>query len=173
MLLLFTQSLQHVVWADLHDVDFLLEANFLRSLRDAGLVRPNFSEATARNIRGLQQHVFGVSHVLASRTSLRRTEGFLLSIRVPVVVGLIEPVILLEGVVKVSISPPSVWFNTKEPRHGGLAVGLPIIHRTDWIKFFVEIRMDDSVTQIVVWLLPVVLWVVGRCEVDRHFSTNY
>ena len=92
----------------------------------------------------------------------------MLAVWVPVVVRLIKPVILLERVIKVAVCPVGVWLNTKEPGHLGLAVRLPIILSTYGVQFLVKIGVDDLVSEVVVWLLPVVLGVVRRSEVDRH-----
>lgn len=93
-------------------------------------------------------------------------EGLALAVGVPVVVGLVVSVPLLEGVIQVTVQPIELGNDTHVERHLSVLVRLVVVSLTNWVKLLVQIRMDNLVTQVVVGLLPIVLWQVGRVEVD-------
>ena len=63
------------------------------------MILSNFSIASLWNIVWLEGHELGVLHVWVAETSVLVTEGLSFSIWVPVIVGLVMSVILIEGVV--------------------------------------------------------------------------
>lgn len=139
VLLLLAKALEDMVWANFHDVDFLLEALVLTLFGNTSLIGANFSQTTAGDHGWLHAHESGVAHRLGLSTTVSGTKCLLLAVWVPVIMRLIKPVILLERVIKVAVCPVGVWLNTKEPGHLGLAVRLPIILSTYGVQFLVKI----------------------------------
>ena len=93
------------------------------------------------------------------------TESLSLAVWVPVVVGLVMSVILVERVIEVSIYPGELWHVSKEVGHLSVVVGLVVVAGTDGVECLVYVRVNDLVAEIVVALLPEVLWEVRRIEV--------
>ena len=102
---LLTKSFKNVVGAHFHNRDLLVEAGVLAVIGGATLVLSNLSVATTRNHVWLESHEFGVLHVGVAHASVFVTEGLTFSIGVPVVVGLIMSMVLVEGVVEVAVDP--------------------------------------------------------------------
>jgi hypothetical protein len=88
------------------------------------------------------------------------TEGLTLAIGVPIVVSLIMAVILVEGVVEIAVEPKELGHNTEVYRHLSVIVAVVVVAGTDRVKSLVQVGVDDLVAQVVVWLLPEVLWEV-------------
>ena len=63
------------------------------------MVLSNFSVASLWNVIWLESHEFRVLHVWVAETSVLVSEGLSFSIWVPVIMGLVMSVILIEGVV--------------------------------------------------------------------------
>lgn len=85
------------------------------------------------------------------------TKGLGFSIGVPVIVGLIMSVILVEGIVKISINPRELGHMTKEVRHLRVFVGLVIVSCTDGVhQGLVKIAVNHLVSEVVVTLLPII-----------------
>ena len=95
------------------------------------------------------------------------TESLSLTIGVPFIVGLVVPVILVEGVVEIAIEPEELGHDSEENWHLGVIVAIEVVASTDRVELLVEVRGHNLVAKIVVGLLPEVLWEVRRVEVDR------
>jgi len=81
--------------------------------------------------------------------------------------GLVVLVVLLEGVIQGTVQPVELGDATKIEGHLRVLVGLVVVASTDRVDLLVDIGVDDGVAQVVVGLLPVVLWEVRRVEIDR------
>jgi hypothetical protein len=149
-----------MVWADFHDGDFLVIAMVLSLLRCAGLVLSNLSVATSWDLRWLKSHELGLFHVQVAETTVFVTQGLVLSVRVPVIVGLVVSVILVEGVVEVAINPGELGHMTEVESHLGVFSRLVVVSGSDWVDLLHEIGVDNGVSEVVVWfaLVPEVLW---------------
>jgi len=165
-LLLFAEALQHVVGAHLHDGDLVREAGLARVLGGALLVLADLLVATAGDVRGTQRHVLGGLHDGGAHGAVLVAESLVLAVGVPVIVGLVVSVVLLEGVVQVTVQPVELRNHTEVEGHLSVLVGCVVVASTDRVQFLVEIGVDNGVTQVVVGLLPVVLGEVRRVEVD-------
>ena len=75
-------------------------------------------------------------------------------------------VVLVEGVIQVTINPVELWNVTQEVGHLGIIIGFVLVPLPDGVEHLVQIRVDNFVPQVVVPLLPVVLWHVRRIEVN-------
>ena len=173
MLLLFAKSLKDVSGANLHDGDLLLNA-LLELLANSGgalLVLSDFTVATSWHEVGNESHVFRVLHIRLVHTTLLRSKSFVLSVGHPVIVRLVVLMVLVERVVQVSVKPPELRDNTKVEWHLSVIISLVVVSGSDWVDLLIEFRMYDRISPVVVRLLPVVLWGVGRVEiVNRHIN---
>ena len=89
------------------------------------------------------------------------TEGLRFTVWVPVIVGLVVSVPLLEGVIKISVKPVKLWNHMKVKWHLGVLVRLLLVASSNRVHHLVQIRVNDLVAKIVMRLLPVVLWYIG------------
>lgn len=89
------------------------------------------------------------------------TEGLRFTVWVPVIVGLVVSVPLLEGVIKISVKPVKLWNHMKVKWHLGVLVRLVLVASSNRVHHLVQIRVNDLVAKIVMRLLPVVLWYIG------------
>ena len=105
MLFLFTETLEDVIGADFHDVDFLLETSFWICFVFAQMVLANFSVATTWNRNWLEHHKSAVSAMLCSLTTTLGTESLCLTVWVPVIVGLIQTMVFLKRIIQVTVRP--------------------------------------------------------------------
>lgn len=104
-----------MVWAHLHNADFLVEA--LGSCRLTKLVLADLLLATPRNHLGLQGHILTRLKVGLDHRTLLVTECLALPVRVPLVMCLVMSVIFVERVVKIAIQPVGLRDHTEEERH--------------------------------------------------------
>jgi hypothetical protein len=85
------------------------------------------------------------------------TESFVFTIGIPIIVSLVVSVVFLERVVQVSVKPEELRNNTKIKWHLGIFIRLVIVPCTNRVDFFVNIRVHNCVTPVVMSLLPIVL----------------
>ena len=100
-LLLFSKSLEHVVWAHLHNRYFLVVASIVTMGGRAVLELSDFPITTSGDERWLKGHELRLLHVRVAHRTVFVTQGLGFTIGVPVIVSLVVPVVLLEGVVQV------------------------------------------------------------------------
>jgi len=101
----FSESFENVVWANLHDGDFLTVALFSTTLWSAVLILSNLSITSSWDLLWLESHEFGLLHVEVALTTLFVTQSLVLSIWIPVIMGLIVSMIVIEGIIKVTPEP--------------------------------------------------------------------
>ena len=116
-LLFLFQTIQDVIWADLHNTEFVMEALLLSLLKSAQLILSNFFVATAWHKTRDQCHILRLLHVAFAETTILVTEGLSLSVWVPVIMGLIMSVVLVERVIQVTVNPRKLGHMTKEIWH--------------------------------------------------------
>ena len=80
--------------------------------------------------------------------------------------SLVMLVVLLEGVIERTVKPVELGNAAQVPWHLDVLVRLVVVTGTDRVQLFVDLGVDYRVAQVVVGLLPVVLWSVGGVEVD-------
>lgn len=95
-LLFLLETFEDVVWADLHDVELVIQAMFSAMGRRAELILSDFSVATFGNVVWLQSQILSQLHRVFIETTLLGTEGLTLSVGVPVIMSLIMLVVLVE-----------------------------------------------------------------------------
>jgi|TARA_B110000503_G_scaffold126477_1_gene195133 hypothetical protein len=117
----------------------------------------NFFETTARNDAGTEGHKLRVSQDGGALSTILVTESLVFAIGVPIVMGLIMTVILVERVIQVTIKPVGLRNNTQIEGHLGIIVCLVVVTGSDGVNLLIKIRMDKLVSKIVVWLLPHIL----------------
>ena len=90
------------------------------------------------------------------------TQGFTLTIGVPVIVSLVVPMVLLERIVQVTIHPTRLRNVTEVKGHLGVLSRLVVIQLSQRVNLLIEVRMNHLVAEIVVGsaLMPEVL----RCS---------
>jgi hypothetical protein len=130
------------------------------------LVGTDLFVATARDIVGTEGHELRVLHCGRAEWTVRAAEGLALAIGVPVVVVLVVSVMLVERVVKIAVYPWELWNKTKINWHLCIIIRFKVVTSANRVKRFIKVWMDDSITKIVMWFLPKVLWEVWRIEVD-------
>jgi len=98
VLLLFTETFKNVLGANFHNADFVVKADFSVSgvLGRAHLELADLSVATSGDEVRYKSHVLGVLHVRLGHRSGLVTEGFVFTVGVPVIMGLVVPMVLLE-----------------------------------------------------------------------------
>tara|TARA_B110000285_G_scaffold136744_1_gene153134 strand:- start:25 stop:321 length:297 start_codon:yes stop_codon:yes gene_type:complete len=98
VLLLFAETLKDVLGADFHNRDFVVKANFGVSsvLGRAHLELADLSVATSGDEVRYKSHVLRVLHVRLGHGSGFVTKSFVLTVGVPIVMGLVVPMVLLE-----------------------------------------------------------------------------
>jgi hypothetical protein len=160
VLLLFSKTFEDVLGANFHNADFVVEADFssvFGVLGRAHLELADLSVATSGDEVRYEGHVLRVLHVrLAHRAGLV-TKSFVLTVGVPIVMGLVVPMVLLEGVIEVTIQPVELGNDTEERRHLGVIVRSVVVTGTDRVKLLVGVTVDHLVTPVVMGLLPEVL----------------
>ena len=155
-----------MVWANLHNANFVGETSLFAVLRAALLIIKNFLVATAGDLIGSKSHKFGSFLGWVAETTRFVTESLGLTVWVPVVVGLVVSMPFLEGVIKIAVKPVELWYNTQVEGHLSVLVGAVLIALADGIQLLVQVGVNNLVTKIVVRLLPVVLGNIRRVEVD-------
>lgn len=146
-----------MVGAHFHDVELVVDASVSSVLSSAHLVLSNFPVATSGDETGEKSHVLGLFHVVFTEASILVTEGLSFSIGVPVIMGLIVSVILVEGIVEVSINPRELGHMTEEIRHLRVFIGFVVVSCTDGVQQgLVKVAVNNLVTEIVVTLLPII-----------------
>lgn len=97
------------------------------------------------------------------------TESLVLSVGVPVIMGLIMSVILLEGVIEVTVQPVELGNDTQVKGHLRVIIGGVVVTGTDGVNALVGIGVDNLVSKVIVRLLPEVLWEVRGVKINaRH-----
>jgi len=133
-LLFFAETLKNVIRADLHDGNFLSEALVLGYISNTILIVADFFIATAGDLCGPQSHVLRVLHGGGAETARLVTEGFVLTIGVPIIVGLVVSVPLLERVVKIAVKPVELGHNTKVEGHLSVLIRLEVVSLADGVS---------------------------------------
>ena len=95
------------------------------------------------------------------------TQSLTLSVWVPVIVGLVVPMVLLEGVIQVTINPRSLGDVPKVKWHLGVLPRLVVVQLPQRVNLLVEIGVNHHISNIVVLSAPVheVLWGRRRVEI--------
>jgi len=114
---LFSKTFKNVIWADLHNGNLFVKASFFTSSSSTSLVLSDFSVATSWNLIWLESHEFRLFHVWVTETSILMTESLSFSIWVPVIMGLVMSMILVEGVIQVTIDPGELRNMAEEKWH--------------------------------------------------------
>jgi hypothetical protein len=96
---LLSETLKDVVWAHLHNTNLLIEAFFLSSRLRACLILSNLSITSFWNVVWLKSHELGLLHVWVAETTVLVSEGLTFSVWIPVIMGLIMSMILIERVI--------------------------------------------------------------------------
>jgi hypothetical protein len=157
-----------VVWADLHNGELVIQAGVSSSILSTNLVLLYLSVATSWDVTGSKSKVLRVLEIALAETTILVTKSLSLSIWIPLIMGLIMSVVLVEGVVQVTVDPRNLGIHSQEEWHLRVLVGLVIESLSDGVEeSLVEIRVNYFISKIVVPLLLVVLREVGRIEVNR------
>lgn len=169
MLLLLAKTFEHVVGANFHDVDFLLEASLGVSLLFAALIGADFSGATTRDGDRLETDVDVIHyHLTGSTRTLVITECLVLAIWIPLIVGLIVAMVLMERIIDGAVRPVEDGHSAEEPGNRHISLRVIVVRLTDGVELLIEIRMNNLISPVVMRLLPEVLMPVGGHEVVRH-----
>jgi hypothetical protein len=67
----------------------------------------------------------------------------------------------MERVIQITINPIELWDVPKEVWHLSIIIRFIVISCSDWIEGFVQIGVNNLITQIVMRFLPEILWEVG------------
>lgn len=156
-----------MVGAHLHNRYFLIVAGVVTIVGGTVLELSDFSVAASGDERGLQGHEFGLLHVGVAHGTILVTQSLTLSVWVPVIVGLVVPMVLLEGVIQVTINPRSLGDVPKVKWHLGVLPRLVVVQLPQRVNLLVEIGVNHHISNIVVLSASVheVLWGRRRVEI--------
>jgi hypothetical protein len=124
------------------------------------LVLSNFSVTTSGDKTWNKSHIFGDFHGIITETTILETKRLTLSIGIPVIMGLIVSMVLVEGVIQVTVNPIELGYMPEEVGHLRIIIWGVVVSGSDGVECLVGIRVDDGVTYVVMSLLPKVLWQV-------------
>lgn len=157
-----------MIRADLHDAHFLVHASVgcLRCIGCTSLILTNLTVATSGNHIVLKGHVLRVLHDGVAVTTLSCTEGLLFTIGYPIVMSLVLLMVLLEGVIERTVKPIELGNTSEIPRHLRIIIGRVIVSSSDRVDLLVQFGVDHGITPVVMSLLPVVLWLDRRIEIN-------
>ena len=88
------------------------------------------------------------------------TKCLVLSVGVPLVMGLVVPMVFVERIVKVAVQPVELGNNSEEEGILGEIVAVVVVPLANGVHHLVNIRVNDFVAKIVVGLLVEVLRIV-------------
>jgi len=148
-----------VLGADFHNADLVVNTSLSISVSvgSAHLVFTDFLVATTWDEVGNKGHVLAVFHVRLTHRTILVAQRFVLTVRVPFVMGLVMSVILLERIVQVTIEPVELRNDTQVERHLSVIIGCIVVTCTDRVNGLVGIGVDNLVSPVIVRLLPEVL----------------
>jgi len=131
-----------VVRADFHDIDLVVEADFILS-RSSGsstqLILSNFSVTTSGDETWNKSHVFGDFHGIIAETTILEPKRLAFSVWIPVIMGLIVSMVLVERVIQVTVDPIELRHMPKEIRHLRIIIWCVVISGSDGVKCLVGI----------------------------------
>ena len=155
-----------MIRTNLHNRYFLIIASIVTIGRSAVLEFSDFSTATSGDKAWLKVHEFRLLHIWVAHRTIFVTECLRLSIRVPVIMSLVVPMVLLERVIQVTIHPTQLRNVSKVKWHLSVLSRLVVIKLSQGIHLLIEVRVNNFVSKIIVWsaLVPKVLW--SRCGVE-------
>jgi hypothetical protein len=155
-----------VVGAHFHDRDLVGEAGLGGALGGTLLVLADFFVATTGDVRRTEGHVLRSFHDGGAHGTVLVTESLVFAVGVPVIVGLIVSMVLLERVIQVTVEPHELGHYTEVEGHLGVLVGTVVVAGANRVELLVEVGVDHGISQVVVGFLPEVLGEVRRVEVD-------
>ena len=126
-----------MVWADFHNRNLFVQTLLLAIGGGASLVFSDFPVASSGDSTGLKSHIFGVLLVGVAETTILVSKGLALSIGVPVIMGLIMSVILIEGIIQVTIDPGQLGDIPEVERHLGQFSWLVVVSLSNWVQVLV------------------------------------
>jgi hypothetical protein len=122
-----------MVWTNFHDTDFFIETFVFAGLSSASLILSDFSITTLWNKLRLESHEFGLFHIWVSLTTILNTESLTFSVWIPVIVGLVVSMMLVERVIQVTINPGELRNVTEEEWHLSVLTKLVIVSLSNWV----------------------------------------
>ena len=164
---LLSKTLKHVIWAHLHNRYFLVVASIASVGGSAVLELSDFSIASSWDERWLESHELGLLHVRVAHRTVFVTKSLRFTVGVPVIVGLVVPVVLLERVVQVTVDPTCLRNMAEVEWHLSVLSWLVVVELSQRVDLLVEVRVDHLVSKVVVGsaLVPEVLWGGRRVEI--------
>jgi len=138
-LLLLTKAFEHVIRAHFHDGNLVIEALGGTLISGTLLVRANLLEATTRDETGAEGHKLGSAEDGRALTTVLVTEGLVLAVGVPIVMGLVMAMILTERVIQVTIKPVGLGHDTEEERHLRVVVRLVVVTGANRVDLLVKV----------------------------------
>jgi len=167
-LLLLAETFKDMIGADLHDAQLLVLASsgFLGFVGLASLELTDLTVAASWDLVGHKSHVLGVLHDGVAVTTLSGTKGSGFTVGDPVVMSLVVLMVLLEGVIQRTVQPVELGDATEIEGHLRVLVWLIVVSCSNRVDHFVNIGVYNGIAPVVVSLLPVVLWHIGRIEVN-------
>ena len=131
-----------MIRAHFHDIDLVIETDFFL-LRSSGsctqLELSNFSVTTSGDKTWNKGHVLGDLHGIVTETTVFETKGLAFPVGIPVIMGLIMSVVLVERVIQVTVNPIELRNMSKEVGHLRIIIWCVVVPCSDWIKCLVGI----------------------------------
>jgi hypothetical protein len=145
-LLLFAQTSKDVVRAHFHDWDLVGEASLGGALGGTLLVFADFFVATTGDVGGTEGHVLGGLHDGGAHGAVLVTKSLVFAVGVPVIVGLVVSMVLLEGVIQVAVEPHELGHHTEVEGHLGVLVGTVVVASANGVELLVEVGVDHGIS---------------------------
>ena len=167
---LLPKSLEHMVWADLHDRDFFVQASALSLAVSARVELPDLSVATSWDLAWFKNHILSVLSVWVAETTVLMTKSLVLSIGIPVIMGLVVPVVLVQRVVQVTIDPTEGWNVAEVEWHLGEFARSVLVPLSDRVELLIEVGVHELVAPVPVrsTLVPIPLGHLRVVEVHEN-----
>jgi hypothetical protein len=103
------------------------------------LILSNFSVTTSGDETWNKSHIFGDFHGVIAETTILETERLALSVWVPVIVGLIVSMVLVERVIQVTVDPIELRHMPEEIRHLRVIIWGIVVSGSDGVKCLVGV----------------------------------
>lgn len=155
-----------MIRTNLHNANLFIKAWLWIFTFSAKLIFSNFFVTSSWNKVWNKSHILWQLHWVFTETTIFKTKRLSFSVWVPVIMRLIMSVVLIERIIQVTINPIELWDMTKVEWHLRIIIGCIFVSCSNRVQSLIEIWMNNFVAQVIVTLLPVVIWHVWRVKID-------
>ena len=149
---------QDVFRTDLHDRDFLVQTFSSVGVLSAILISDDFFHAPSWNFSSSKYQSNRMSEGWITESSIFESERLVLSVWVPIVMGLDVSMIFTVRVIEISVKPGRLRDGSHVHWQLGNFVGRIDGVDSQRVECLVDVGVEELVSQIVVRLVPEVIW---------------